>query len=69
MKNIFANWDLARTFYLLAGIWIMAQGVTDRLWFFVPVGLYFIYMAVFKKGCAGGNCEVNLEMNNDKNSK
>lgn len=66
MKNILTGWDLTRIFYLAGGIWVVAQGIIDKIWFLAPVGLYFIYLAVFRKGCAGGSCEINYEPNNDK---
>lgn len=61
MKRLLTSWDARRIFYLVGAIWIILQAIMDRMWFFLPVGLYFLYMAIYKVGCAGGNCSVNYE--------
>jgi hypothetical protein len=58
MKDFLSGWNLRRTFYLLGGIWMIAQSVMDRMWIFIPFGIYFVAMAVLKFGCASGNCEI-----------
>jgi hypothetical protein len=30
----------------------------DKAWFLIPLGLYFVAMAIFKFGCASGNCAI-----------
>lgn len=66
MKNFFTGWDLRRIFYLIGGIWMVAQSIMDRMWIFIPFGFYFIAMAVFRFGCASGNCEVNYQKDLEK---
>lgn len=58
MKDFLSGWNLRRIFYLIGGIWMIAQSVMDRMWIFIPFGIYFVAMAVLKFGCAAGNCEI-----------
>ena len=56
MKKNFRDWNLRRIIYLIGGIWAIVQSVMDKAWFLIPLGLYFVAMAIFKFGCASGNC-------------
>lgn len=68
MKNFFKDWSVRRILYLLGGIWMVAQAIHDKIWFFILFGLYFMAMAIFKFGCASGNCGTNTcEVNNPEN--
>lgn len=58
MKNMFKTWTLSRFLYLAAGIFFVLIAANDRVWFMIPFGLYFMAMAFFKFGCAGGACHV-----------
>lgn len=58
MRNLLSGWDLRRILYLIGGIWMVAQAVMDKIWFLVPFGLYFMFMAILRVGCAAGNCTV-----------
>lgn len=58
MKNFFKDWNLRRIIYLIGGIWAIVQSVMDKAWILIPLGLYFTAMAIFKFGCASGNCEI-----------
>lgn len=58
MKDFFRDWNFRRIIYLIGGIWAIVQSIMDRMWVLIPLGLYFLAMAVFKLGCASGNCEV-----------
>lgn len=58
MKNFLTDWNFRRILYLIGGIWMVAQSVMDKMWIFIPFGIYFVAMAVLKFGCASGNCEV-----------
>ncbi|QOW11249.1 hypothetical protein Q73A0000_13205 [Kaistella flava (ex Peng et al. 2021)] len=61
MKNLFKTWTLNRFLYLAAGIFFVLIATNDRVWFMIPFGLYFIAMAIFKFGCAGGACQIPLK--------
>ncbi len=56
MKAFFRDWNFRRNIYLIGGIWAITQSLMDRMWILIPFGLYFVAMAIFKFGCASGNC-------------
>ena len=60
MKNYLSNWNFRRIIYLIGGIFFVLVAINDRTWW-IPFGLYFIAMAVFRFGCASGNCEIPLQ--------
>ncbi|MEC5157327.1 hypothetical protein [Chryseobacterium sp. MP_3.2] len=66
MKNFFKDWNLRRFIYLFGGILFIFIAVNDRTWWFIPFAMYFIAMAIFKFGCASGNCETGIPTNNQK---
>lgn len=67
MKNLMVNWNLRRIIYLIGGLFFMMVAINDRTWWMVPFGLYFVGMAIFRLGCASGNCEVPGEKNRKHN--
>ncbi|SEV83363.1 hypothetical protein [Kaistella antarctica] len=58
MKTIFQTWTLSRFLYLAAGMFFVLIASNDRVWFMIPLGLYFMAMAIFKFGCAAGACQI-----------
>ncbi len=58
MNILFKNWDLRRILYLAGGIFFVLIAINDRAWWMIAFGLYFMSMAIFRFGCASGNCEV-----------
>ena len=58
MKNFLSNWNFRRIIYLIGGIFFVLVAINDRTWWMIPFGLYFIAMALFRFGCAAGNCNV-----------
>lgn len=60
MENILKKWDIRRSFYLLGGIFFIVTAIKDQIWWVAIFGIYFISMAVFRFGCAAGNCELPL---------
>lgn len=58
MNDFLRNWDFRRILYLLGGIFFVFTAVNDRTWWFIPFGLYFMAMAIFRFGCASGNCGI-----------
>lgn len=57
-KRLTTGWSFMRIIYLLMGVLILSQSIADRQWMLSFVGLYFIAMALFALGCAGGTCYV-----------
>lgn len=60
MQNILKNWDVRRILYLLGGIFFIITAIKDQTWWIAIFGVYFMSMAIFRFGCAAGNCEVPL---------
>ncbi|MBF8457579.1 hypothetical protein IV494_10355 [Kaistella sp. G5-32] len=58
MNTLLKYWNIRRVLYLIGGVFFVLVAVNDRSWWMIPFGLYFISMAVFRFGCATGNCEV-----------
>ena len=58
MGKILQGWTISRLLYLAAGIFFVLVAAFDRVWFMIPFGLYFMAMAIFKFGCAGGACDI-----------
>lgn len=67
MKNFLSNWNFRRIIYLIGGICFVLIAINDRTWWMIPFGLYFIAMAVFRFGCASGNCEIPLQKKDSEN--
>jgi hypothetical protein len=49
--------EFQKNIYLIGGIWAIVQSVMDKV-DFNSFGLYFVAMAIFKFGCASGNCAI-----------
>jgi hypothetical protein len=55
-QRLLTGWSFIRVIYLLAGLMMLIQSLTDRQWMLAPLGLYFAVMGLFAIGCAGGSC-------------
>lgn len=66
MNTLLKNWNLRRIIYLIGGVFFILIAVNDRSWWMIPFGLYFIAMAIFRFGCASGNCDVPFTNNKEK---
>lgn len=66
MENILKKWDIRRSFYLLGGIFFVVTAIKDQIWWVAIFGIYFISMAVFRFGCAAGNCDLPLTRKEEK---
>lgn len=64
MNSIIKNWNLRRIFYLLGGIFFVVASLKDQFWIILPFGIYFIAMAIFRFGCAKGDCSVTSQNKN-----
>lgn len=52
----FKTWTAARLLYLVAGIMLVTQAIYEAQYLGLAIGGYFMAMAIFKFGCAAGNC-------------
>ncbi len=57
-QRMLQNWTVIRAFYLLIGLFIVVQAITNHEWFVAFIGIYFASMGLFNYGCAAGNCGV-----------
>lgn len=55
-----------KVFYLLGGIFFTFTAINDQIWWVAIFGIYFISTAVFRFGCAAGNCKLPLTQNEEK---
>ena len=58
MKKYLISWDLRRIIYLIGGLFFVALAWKDQVWWMGLIGLYYAGMAIFKLGCASGNCGI-----------
>ncbi len=68
MDKFLKNWNFRRILYLIGGLSFIMIAVKDQVWWISIFGLYFVSMAVFRFGCASGNCEVNFEDKKENSS-
>ena len=57
----FKTWTVARLLYLVMGLMLVTQAINEAQYLGVAIGGYFMAMAIFKFGCAAGNCSYNPE--------
>jgi hypothetical protein len=55
-ERILTNWTITRVLYLVLGLFVIIQAVTDGQWLGAAFGSYFAAMGLFAFGCASGNC-------------
>ncbi len=57
MKDrIIKGWNFRRLLYVIVGVIVIAQSVSQSLWAGIALGAYFASMGLFAFGCAAGNC-------------
>lgn len=66
MENILKKWNIRRISYLLGGIFFIITAIKDQILWIAIFGIYFISMAVFRFGCAAGNCKLPLTQKEEK---
>ncbi len=55
-ERLLHNWTWMRAAYLVIGLLVLAQALTEAQWWGVGLGGYVCLMGLFGFGCAGGNC-------------
>jgi hypothetical protein len=57
MKDRLLNgWNVQRVLFVIMGTVVIIQGVVERQWMPVMLGVYFASMGLFSFGCASGAC-------------
>lgn len=55
MKNYLRNWNFMRVLRLALGIFVIAQGIHAKEWWFVVMGGLFSLMPLLNIGCCGAS--------------
>jgi hypothetical protein len=63
-ERILSGWNIGRVLYLMIGIYVIVATAMERHWFGILIGVYFASMAIFRFGCAAGNCYTGNVYNN-----
>lgn len=58
IKNYLSRWNWVRIIRLIAGIWVIAEGVRVGEWWFVGLGALFALMPIMNVGCGATGCAV-----------
>ncbi len=53
-ERILTGWTVTRILYLVMGIAVMVQGLTEQVYWGIAFGAYFAAMGLFNFGCAAG---------------
>lgn len=56
-EKILTGWNFQRVLFLLVGLLVIGQAVNSKEWLGIIFGAYFLVMATFALGCAGGSCK------------
>lgn len=67
-ERILSGWNIGRVLYLLIGLYVIVATAMERHWFGILIGVYFASMAIFRIGCAAGNCYVNTSNYNNSSA-
>jgi hypothetical protein len=66
-QRILSGWNFVRVLWLVMGIGISIQAVTERNYLMLFPALYFVFAAIANIGCcASGGCATNFNNNNSK---
>lgn len=67
MKNYLRTWNFMRVLRLALGIFVIAQGIQSKEWWFVVMGGLFSLMPILNIGCYGVSaCNTSISKNNKK---
>ena len=58
-QRLLQPWSLTRILYVLIGILVMFQSVSEEQWLGLGLGGYMAIMGVFAFGCAGNTCNIS----------
>ncbi|WP_428225458.1 hypothetical protein [Flavobacterium sp.] len=59
MKNLFKEWHFMRLAQLSFGILSIFQAFDAKQWGFLLFAGFFLYKAIFNKGCHNQNCSID----------
>lgn len=57
IERIKTGWTIQRILFTGIGAFVLYDSFMTKEWLGVLLGVYFLYMGVFAKGCAAGYCK------------
>lgn len=67
MKNYLRTWNFMRVLRLALGIFVIAQGIQSKEWWFVVMGGLFSLMPLLNIGCCGVSaCNTSISKSNKR---
>ena len=67
-ERLLNGWNFMRILWLLMGVGIVIQAITEKNFFMLLPGLYFVFAAIANIGCFAGSCATGYT-NNSSNKK
>jgi hypothetical protein len=55
-QRILSGWNFMRMLWLIMGVGIVIQAITERNFLMLLPGLYFVFAAIANIGCFSGSC-------------
>ena len=55
-ERLMSGWNFMRVLWLVTGVGIAVQAVTEKNFLMLLPGLYFVFTAVANVGCFAGSC-------------
>jgi hypothetical protein len=65
-ERILSRWNFVRILWLMMGVGIIIQSVTERNFLMLLPGLYFVFAALANIGCFAGSCATTPQTNKGK---
>jgi hypothetical protein len=63
-ERVLSGWNFMRVLWLIMGIGIIIQAITERNFLMLLPGLYFVFAALANIGCFAGSCATGLNTGN-----
>jgi hypothetical protein len=55
-ERLLSGWNFMRVLWLIMGIGIVIQAITEKNFLMLLPGLYFVFAAIANIGCFSGSC-------------
>ena len=64
-QRILSGWNFMRIIWLMMGIGIVIQAVTEKNFLMLIPGSYFVFASLANIGCFAGSCATGFDTNNN----
>lgn len=68
-ERILSRWNFMRVLWLLMGVGIIIQAITEKNFLMLLPGLYFVFAAIANIGCFAGSCATGYTANTSNKKK